>query len=91
MSSIPTSTVIDKNKDGSDITRDVDSLVWWRDVGQDRCPCISVMTRKFLTIPEARSTGERVFSFVGLTLSDLHKSLLEGTLGPTVPTDVHNC
>jgi hypothetical protein len=25
-----------KNEDGSDITRDVDVLVWWRDVGQDR-------------------------------------------------------
>ena len=45
MSSIPTSTVIGKNKDGSDITRDVDSLVWWRDVGQDRFPRIAVMDR----------------------------------------------
>jgi hypothetical protein len=37
-------------------------------------------TRHFLTIPETshESTGERVFSFVGLTLSDLRKSLFEG-------------
>ncbi len=28
----------------------------------------------------ASVTGERVFSFAGLTLSDLHKYLLEGTL-----------
>jgi hypothetical protein len=27
-----------KNEDESDITRDVDVLVWWRDVGQDRFP-----------------------------------------------------
>ena len=38
------------------------------------------MTRQFLTIPEASATAERVFSFAGLTLSDLRKSLLEGTL-----------
>jgi hypothetical protein len=29
MSSIPSSTVILKNEDGSDITQDVDVLVWW--------------------------------------------------------------
>jgi hypothetical protein len=39
-----------------------------------------VMDRQFLTIPEASATNERVFSFAGLTLSDLCKSLLEGTL-----------
>ena len=38
------------------------------------------MTRQFLTIPAASATVERVFSFTGLTLSDLRKSLLEGTL-----------
>ena len=38
------------------------------------------MTRQFLTIPEDSATAERVFSFAGLTLSDLRKSLLEGTL-----------
>jgi hypothetical protein len=31
-------------------------------------------------IPVASATAERVFSFAGLTLSDLRKSLLEGTL-----------
>ena len=30
--------------------------------------------------PAERATAERVFSFAGLTLSDLCKSLLEGTL-----------
>ena len=45
-----------------------------------RFPHIAVMTRQFLTIPEASATVERVFSFAGLTLSDLRKSLLEGTL-----------
>ena len=34
----------------------------------------------FLTIPSVSATAERVFSFAGLTLSDLRKSLLEGTL-----------
>jgi hypothetical protein len=34
----------------------------------------------FLSIPVASVTAERVFSFAGLTLSDLCKSLLEGTL-----------
>jgi hypothetical protein len=38
------------------------------------------MTRQFLAIPADSVTTERVFSFTGLTLSDLHKSLLEGTL-----------
>jgi hypothetical protein len=38
------------------------------------------MTRQFLTIPAVSATAERVFSFAGLTLSDLRKSLLEGTL-----------
>jgi hypothetical protein len=38
------------------------------------------MTRQFLTIPPVSATVERVFSFGGLTLSDLRKSLLEGTL-----------
>ncbi len=32
------------------------------------------------SIPAASATAERVFSFAGLTLSDLRKSLLEGTL-----------
>ncbi len=53
MPAIQTSAVIGKNTDGSDITKDVDLLVWWRDVGH---------------------------SFAGLTLSDLRKRLLEGTL-----------
>ncbi len=77
---IQSSVVIGKNEDGSDITQDVDVLVWWRDVGRARFPHIAVMTRQFLAIPEASATAERVFSFAGLTLSDLRKSLLEGTL-----------
>ena len=80
MTAIQSSDVIGKNEDGSDNTQDVDVLVWWRDVGQARFPRIAVMARQFLTIPEATATAERVFSFAGLTLSDLRKSLLEGTL-----------
>ena len=63
---IQTSVVIDKNEDGSDITQDVDVLVWWRDVGQAHFPRIAVMTRQFLAIPVASATAERVFSFAGL-------------------------
>ena len=48
---IQSSSVIVKNEDGSDITQDVDVLVWWRDVGRARVPLITVMTRQFLTIP----------------------------------------
>ena len=48
--SIPSNTVIDKNEDGSDVTQDVDVLVWWRDVGHARFPRIFVMTRQFLTV-----------------------------------------
>ena len=77
---IQSSDVIGKNEDGSDITQDVDVLVWWRDIGQARFPHITVMTRQFLTIPETSATDEGVFSFACLTLSDLCKSLLEGTL-----------
>ena len=80
MPAIQSSAVIGKNEDGSDITQDVDVLVWWRDVGQARFPRITVMTRQFLSIPPASATVERVFSFAGLTLSDLSKSLLESTL-----------
>jgi hypothetical protein len=32
------------------------------------------MSRQFLAIPAASATAERVFSFAGLTLSDLRKS-----------------
>ena len=97
MPAIQTSAVIGKNTDGSDITQDVDVLVWWRDVGQARFPRIAldwstlslsgnkthtpVMTRQFLAIPVSSATAERVFSFAGLTLSDLRNRLLEGTLG----------
>ena len=35
---------------------------------------------QFLAIPADSATAERVFSFAGLTLSDLRKRLLEGTL-----------
>ena len=84
MSEIQNNTVIHKNEDGSDITQDVDItvLVWWRDVGQVRFPRITVMTRQFMTIPvdSATTVSERVFSFTGLTLSVLRKSLIEGTL-----------
>jgi hypothetical protein len=80
MPAIQSSAVIGQNEDGSGITQDVDVLVWWRDVGQPRFPHITVMTRQFLTIPVDSATTERVFSFAGLTLSDLRKSLLEGTL-----------
>jgi hypothetical protein len=38
------------------------------------------MARQFLDIPASRATAERVFSFASLTLSDLRKSLFEGTL-----------
>ena len=48
--SIPSNTVIDKNEDESDVTQDVDVLVWWRDAGHARFPCISVMTSHFLTV-----------------------------------------
>jgi hypothetical protein len=41
MTTIQTSDVIDKNEDGSDITQDVDVLVWWRDVGHVRFPHIA--------------------------------------------------
>jgi hypothetical protein len=38
------------------------------------------MVRQFLAIPAASVTAERVFSFTGLTISDLSKRLIEGTL-----------
>ena len=66
---IQSSAVIGKIKDGSDITQDVDFLVWWRDVeNEDK---LVFLSRQFLTIPAASATTERVFSFTGLTLSDL--------------------
>jgi hypothetical protein len=58
---IQSSAVIGKNEDGSDITQDVDVLVWWRDVERARFPRIAVMTRQFLAIPPASATAERLF------------------------------
>ena len=49
-----------QNEDPSDITQDVDVLVWWRVVGQTRFPLIDVMARQFLTIPAASTTAECV-------------------------------
>jgi len=71
-----------KNVDGTlTVTQeDVNILQWWRDVGQAQFPRIAVMARQFLAIPASSATSERVFSFAGLTLSDLRKSLLDGTL-----------
>ncbi len=80
VNAILSSVVIGKNEDGSDITQDVDDLVWWRDVGQARFPHIVAMARQFLTMSTASTTAERVFSLSGLTLSDLRKSLLESKL-----------
>ena len=57
---IQNSVEIGKNEDGSDITQDVDVLIWWRDVGQARFPRIAVMTRQFLAIPVASVTAERI-------------------------------
>lgn len=75
---IQSNTVIGKIEDGSDITQDVDVLVWWRDVeNEDK---LVLLSRQFLAIPAASASAERVFSFAGLTLSDLRKSLLESTL-----------
>ncbi len=73
MSSIQSSAVIDKNEDESDITQDVDVLVWWRDVGQARFPHIDVMTRQVLVIPVGSATVERVGSpSIPLGRGDLH-------------------
>ena len=55
-------------------------MVWVLKGLFSRFPRISVMARQFLAIPAASATAERVFSFAGLMLSDLRKSLLEGTL-----------
>ena len=41
---------------------------------------LDLLVRQFLVIPVVSSITERVFSCAGLTLSDLYKPLLEGTL-----------
>ena len=54
---IQSSVVIGKNDDGSDITQDVDVLVWWSDVENEGK--LVFFSRQFLTIPGARAgTGE---------------------------------
>ena len=88
---IQSNTAIAKNEDGSNITQNVEVLVWWRDVGQVPFPRITVMTRPLLTIPVTSTTTNLVFSFAGLTLSDLHKSLLEGTLQTDFADLSQNC
>ena len=58
MTEIQISTVISKNEDGSDITQDVDVLVWWRDVeNEDK---LVFLSRQFLDIPVPSATAERV-------------------------------
>ena len=59
------------------------SLVWWTDVGQARFPRITVVSRQFLTIPVDSATTERVFSFAGLTLSELHNLFLKVRWSPS--------
>ena len=75
--SVIQSTVIDKYEDGSDITQNVDVLVWWRDVGQARFPRSAVMT---LTNPRLVQQLNVNVCLVLLILSDLRKSLFEDTL-----------
>ena len=72
--------VVIKNADGTTSEHDLDVLAWWRDTGEKDFPRIAVMARQYLAIPASSATAERVFSFAGLTLSDLRKSLLDGTL-----------
>ena len=59
---IQTNDVIGKNEDGSDITQNVDVLVW--DVGQVRFSRITVMDRQFLDIPVTSTTIDYTFSLL---------------------------
>ena len=72
MPAIQSSAVIGKNEDGSDITQDVDVLVWWRDVGQARFPRIAVMDRQFLPIPAAILWAKWGSPSIPLGRGDLH-------------------
>lgn len=72
--------IVIKNADGTTSEHDLDVLAWWRDTGEKIFPRIAVMARQYLAIPASSATAERVFSYAGLKLSDLRKSLLDGTL-----------
>ncbi len=88
MTVIQSSVVIDKNEDGSDITQDVDVLVWWRDVGQTRFPHIDVMTRQFLTIPLPLSF---LFLFLPTLNVSITYTILQNILDSSVPSSRDLC
>ena len=63
--------IMSKNIDGSD----VDILKWWKEIGEKRYPHIALMARQYLAVPATSAAVERIFSFAGLSYSDLRKSL----------------
>jgi hypothetical protein len=65
-----------QNADGGD----VDILKWWKEIGQKKFPHVAVMARQYLGVPASSAIVERIFSFAGLTFSDLRKSLEDTTL-----------
>jgi hypothetical protein len=68
--------IMTKNIDGTD----VNILTWWREIGEKRYPHIALMARQYLAVPASSAAVERIFSFAGLSYSDLRKSLHDTTL-----------
>jgi hypothetical protein len=58
---IQNSDIIGKNEDGSDITQDVDVLVWWRDVGQARFPHIDLQELRTLLLTQQSLEDQTVW------------------------------
>ena len=56
----------------------LDTLGWWR-ANKDSFPRIAHMARQYLGVPASSATVERLFSGIGLTFSDLRKSVHEST------------
>ena len=68
--------IMSKNIDGSN----VDILKWWKEIGEKRYPHIALMAHQYLAVPATSAAVERIFSFAGLSYSDLRKSLHDTTI-----------
>ena len=54
-------------------------LQWWKQ-NTARYPCISVLARKYLSIPATSVPSERAFSLTGHLVNEKRAALLPGTV-----------
>ena len=57
----------------------LDPLEWWK-LNTARYPCISMLARKYLSIPATSLSSERAFSLTGHLVNEKRAALLPGTV-----------